>query len=58
LKDILIKAVERDYLLEIEDETQGFLNQTPRPVLDHLHNRGGVLDFADAKTPLAKRDKG
>ena len=56
LKDIIQEAVEADYLLKIEDETLGFLNQTPRQMLDHLRNRGGTLDFADTKTLLAERD--
>jgi hypothetical protein len=56
LKDIIQDAVEADYLLEIEDETLGFLNQTPRQMLDHLRNRGGALDFAETKTLLAERD--
>jgi hypothetical protein len=56
IKDIIQEAVEADYLLEIEDETLGFLNQTPRQMLNHLRNRGGALDFADTKTLLAERD--
>jgi hypothetical protein len=50
LKDIIIKAVESNYLLEIEDETLGFFNQTPRLMLDYLHNRGGAFAFANTKT--------
>ncbi len=57
MKDIIIKAVESNYLLEIEDKILGFLNQTPRLMLDHLCNRGGALDFADTKILLAKRDQ-
>jgi hypothetical protein len=56
LKDIIQEAVEADYLLEIEDKTLGFLNQTPRQMIDHLRNRGGALDFADTKALLVKRD--
>ncbi len=56
LKDIIQEAVEHDYLMEIEDDTLGFLNQTPRQMLDHLKARGGALDFADTKTLLAERD--
>ena len=56
LKDIIQEALESDYLLKIKDETLGFFNQTPRQMLDHLHNRGGVLDFADTKTLLAERN--
>ncbi len=33
LKDIILEAVEHDYLMEIEDDTLGFLNQTPKQIL-------------------------
>ena len=56
LKDIILEAVEHDYLMEIEDDTLGFLNQTPKQMIDHLKVRGGVLDFADTKTLIAERD--
>ena len=55
-KDIILEAVENEYLLEIEDEILGYLNQTPTDMLTHLRNRGGGLDFADTKTLLAERD--
>ena len=57
LKDIIIQAVDKDFLLEIEDETLGFLNETPRSMIIHLRNRGGALDFADTKTLLTERDQ-
>ncbi len=57
LKDIIIEAVKSGYLLGIEDKTLGFLNQTPRLMLNHLRNRGGTLDFVDNKTLLAERDQ-
>ncbi len=56
LKDIIQEAVEMDYLLEIEDKTLGFINQTPGQMIEHLRNRGGALDFADTKTLLSERD--
>ncbi len=48
--------MDNEYLLEIEDEILGFLNQPPTDILTHLRNRGGALDFADTKTLLAERD--
>ena len=54
-KDIILEAVDHEYLLEIEDEILGFLNQTPTDMLTHLRNRGGALDFADTKTLLAEQ---
>jgi hypothetical protein len=56
LKDIILETVENDYLMEIEGDTLGFLNQTPRQMIDHLKARGGALDFADTKTLLTERD--
>jgi hypothetical protein len=56
LKDIILKAVENDYLTEIVDDTLVFLNQTPRQMIDHLKARGRALAFADTKTLLAERD--
>ena len=46
------------YLIEIEHETLGFLNKTPRQMLKHLLDRGGALDFPDTNKNnlLAKRD--
>ncbi len=35
-KDIILEAVNQEYLLEIEDKTLGFLNQTPNDMLTHL----------------------
>ncbi len=56
LKDIILKAVDHDYLLKFEDDTLGFLNQMPRSIINHLCSWGGALDFADTKTLLAERD--
>jgi hypothetical protein len=48
--------VDQDCLLEIEDDTLGFLTQMPRSILNHLRSQGGALDFADTKTLLVERD--
>jgi hypothetical protein len=55
-KDLILEAVEKKYLIKIEHETLGFLNITPRQMLEHLLNRGGALDFADTKNLIAERD--
>jgi hypothetical protein len=55
-KDLILKAVNNKYLIEIKHETLGYLNLSPREMLDHLQNRGGALDFVDTKTLLAERD--
>ncbi len=56
MKDIILEAVNHEYLLEIKDKILGFLNQTPADMLTHLWNCGGALDFADMKTLLSERD--
>jgi hypothetical protein len=48
--------VDHDYLLEIEGNTLGFLNQMPRSIINHLRSQGRAVDFADTKTLLAERD--
>jgi hypothetical protein len=55
-KDIILKAVDHEYLLEIEDNILEFLNQMPTDMQTHLQKQGGALDFADTKTLLAERD--
>jgi hypothetical protein len=49
LKDIILKAINNDYLLEIEDKILGYLNQAPRQMIALLCNRGGQLNFTDTK---------
>ncbi len=55
-KDIILQAVDNEYLAEIEHETLGYLNQTLRHMLIHLLNQGEMLDFANTKELLAERD--
>jgi hypothetical protein len=55
-KDLILEAVDNKYLIEIEHETLGCLNLSPKEMLDHLWNRGGALNFADTKTLLVERD--
>jgi hypothetical protein len=56
LKDIILKVIEHDYLMEIEDETLGFSNQMLRQMINHSKASGGILDFGDTKALLAERD--
>ena len=55
-KYLILEAVDHEYLSEIEHDALGFLNQTPRQMIQHLLTRGGALDFADTKDLLAERD--
>jgi hypothetical protein len=48
--------VDNDYVLETEDKILGFLNQMPKQIIAHLHNRGGQLDFANTKKLITERD--
>jgi hypothetical protein len=56
VKDLILEAVDNEYLIEIEHEMLGYLNQTPRQMLGHLLTRGGALNFTDTKELLTKRD--
>ncbi len=55
-KDFILEAVVNEYCIEIEYKTVGYLNLSPREMINHLQNRGGTLNFADTKTLLAERD--
>ncbi len=55
-KYLILEAVNNKYLIKIEHKTLGYLNLSPKEMLDHLWNRGGALDFADTKTLLPERD--
>jgi hypothetical protein len=52
-KDLIVEAVDKEYLIKIEHEMMGYINQTPRHMLEHLLNRGGALNLADTKDLLA-----
>ncbi len=53
MKDEILEAVDNNYLLEIENETLGHLNQKPKQMLTHLKNSVDQLDYADTKKLLA-----
>jgi hypothetical protein len=55
-KDLILEAVDNEYLIEIEHETLGYLNLSPREMINHLQNRGGTINFTDTKTLMAERD--
>ncbi len=42
LKDIILEAVNHDYLLEIEDNTLGFFNQTPGSIQSLTQSRRSI----------------
>ena len=57
-KDLILEAVDNEYLSEIKHDTLGFSNQTQRQMIEHLLTQGGALNFADTKDLLAKQDGG
>lgn len=56
LKDLILKSVEEDYLLELRSVGIGYLNVTPLQMLTHLRNRWGTMDYVDITALLAECD--
>ena len=56
LKDLILKSVEEDYLLELRAVGIGYLNVTPLQMLTHLRNRWGTMDYVDITALLAECD--
>jgi hypothetical protein len=56
LKDLILKAVEEDYLLELQAEGSAYLNVTPLQMLTHLRDRWGTMDYVDITALLAECD--
>ena len=54
--DLILEAVDNEYLSEIEHDTLVFFYQMPRQMIKHLLTRGGALNFADTKDLLAEQD--
>jgi hypothetical protein len=56
LKDLILKAIDKDYLLEIKHKCVAFLNVTAAQMLTHLRNRWGVVDFVDITALMSECD--
>ena len=56
LKDLILQAVDEDFLLELRDEVVAYLNVTPLQMITHLRNRWGAMDFVDITALLAECD--
>jgi hypothetical protein len=54
--DLVLKAIDEDYLLEIKHERVAFLNVMAAQMLTHLRNRWGVVDFVVIATLMAECD--
>ena len=47
LRRMIVKAVDHEWLAEIESETMGFNHLSPQALLTHLRSVGGTLDHMD-----------
>lgn len=56
LKDLILQAVDEDFLLELRDEGVAYLNVTPVQMITHLRDRWGTMDFVDITALLAECD--
>jgi hypothetical protein len=56
LKDLVLKAIDKDYLLEIKHECVAFLNVIAAQMLTRLRNRWGMVDFVDITALMAECD--
>jgi hypothetical protein len=56
LKDLILTAVDEDFLLELRDEGIAYLNVTPFQMLTHLRDRWGSMDYVDITALLAECD--
>ncbi len=56
LKDLILQAVDEDFLLELQAEGIAYLNVTPFQILTHLRNWWGTMDVVDITALLAECD--
>lgn len=56
LKELILQAIEEDFVLELWVEQKGNLNVTPLQMLTHLRERWGALDFVDINALMAECD--
>ena len=56
MKDLILQAMEEDFVLELRDQVTAYLNVTPLQMLTHLRNRWGAMDFVDITALLAECD--
>jgi hypothetical protein len=58
LKELILRAIYEDFVLELQVEQMGYLNVTPFQMMTHLQTRWGTLDFVDINALLAECDSG
>ncbi len=54
LKDLILQAVDEDFLLELQAKGIAYLNVTPFQMLTHLRNWWGTMDFVNITELLAE----
>ncbi len=54
LKDLIMQAIDKDFLLELRVPCIGNLNMTPLQMLTHLCNRWETMDYVDINALMAK----
>jgi hypothetical protein len=57
LHKAIVKAVDHEWIAEIESETMGFNHKTPIELLTHLRDHGGDLDHLDVTELIQQLQK-
>jgi hypothetical protein len=56
LKDLIQKAIQDDYLLELKQERVVYLHVTPFQMITHLRNCWGTIEYMDITSLMAECD--
>jgi hypothetical protein len=56
LKDLILQAIDKDFLLELRVEGIAYLNVTPFQMLTHLRDHWGAMDYVNITALMAKCD--
>ncbi len=56
LKDLIMQAIDEEFLLELHVPGIAYLNVTPLQMLTHLRNQWGTMDHVDINALMAKWD--
>jgi hypothetical protein len=56
LKELIMKAINEDFLLELQAQQTGYLNVKPFQMMTHLQTRQEASDFVDINMLMAKCD--
>ena len=57
LRKAIVKAVDHEWIAELESETMGFNHKTPKELLTHLQTNGGDLDHLDVTELIQQLQK-